>query len=159
MTLHTQLFRLLIQIPLPFAETVVLPSFNRNMLEKSVSVQRIAEKRGGKQIRHLKVLPTKTRGLANAAESTLLCMEKRNEGIVLIPAISTLDLGRVMRVSEKFSSEVLYLAARSVAETLHRSGLISSQELTVIDTILLDKYKPTLSGLLSGKSTKIVDLS
>ena len=129
------------------------------MLEKSASVQRIAEKRGGKQIRHLKVHPIKTRGLVSVVEQSLLCMEKRNEGIVLIPAISTLDLGRVMRVSEKFSSEVLYLAARSVAETLHKSGLISAQELTEIDTILLVKYKPTLSGLLSGKSPKIVDLS
>ena len=64
-----------------------------------------------------------------------------------------------MHMSDKFSPEILYLAARSVADSLRKAGLITEQELTVIDTILLDKYKPTLSGLLSGKSPKIVDLS
>lgn len=64
-----------------------------------------------------------------------------------------------MPVIDNFSAEMFYLAARSVAETLHKSGFITAQELTVIDTILLEKYKPTLSGLLSGKSPKTVDLS
>ena len=47
--------------------------------------------------------------------------------------------------------EKRYLTARSVAESLKKAGLITEQELSEIDTKLLEKYKPSLSTLLSGK--------
>ncbi|MBR1383365.1 MAG: hypothetical protein IJ555_06080 [Ruminococcus sp.] len=59
----------------------------------------------------------------------------------------------------QFTAEKLYLAARSVAESLHKAGLITEKELSAIDTKLLDIYQPSLSTLLLGNSRKIVDLS
>lgn len=53
---------------------------------------------------------------------------------------------------EEFNAEKLYLAARSVAESLHKADLITKQELSVIDTKLLEIYRPSLSTLLCGKS-------
>ena len=60
---------------------------------------------------------------------------------------------------EEFNAEKLYLAARSMAVSLHKAGLITDKELSVIDTKLLDIYNPSLSTLLCGKSPKTVDLS
>ena len=62
-------------------------------------------------------------------------------------------------MKEKFTAEMLYLAARSVAESLHKASLITAKELSAIDTKLLDIYQPSLSTLLRGNSRKIVDLS
>ena len=41
--------------------------------------------------------------------------------------------------------------ARSVAQTMLREGVITEIEFMQIDTILLEKYRPTLGTLLSGK--------
>ena len=52
---------------------------------------------------------------------------------------------------DEFMREKQYLAARSVAESMHKAGIISDKELSEIDTILLEKYRPSLSALLCGK--------
>ena len=52
---------------------------------------------------------------------------------------------------DEFEREKQYLAARSVAESMHKAGIISDKELSEIDTILLEKYRPSLSALLCGK--------
>lgn len=52
---------------------------------------------------------------------------------------------------DEFQREKQYLAARSVAESMHKTGIISDEELAEIDTILLERYRPTLSALLCGK--------
>lgn len=52
---------------------------------------------------------------------------------------------------DEFMREKQYLAARSVAECMHKAGIISDRELAEIDTILLEKYRPSLSALLCGK--------
>ena len=52
---------------------------------------------------------------------------------------------------DEFMREKQYLAARSVAESMHKAGIISDKELSEIDTILLKKYRPSLSALLCGK--------
>lgn len=50
-----------------------------------------------------------------------------------------------------FRAERLYLMSRSVAESMRKKGILSEDEFTQIDTILLEKYRPTLGTLLSGK--------
>lgn len=50
-----------------------------------------------------------------------------------------------------FRAERLYLMSRSVAESMRKKGILSEDEFTQIDTILLKKYRPTLGTLLSGK--------
>lgn len=51
----------------------------------------------------------------------------------------------------EFRAERLYLMSRSVAESMLKKGILSEDEFTQIDTILLKKYRPTLGTLLSGK--------
>ena len=52
---------------------------------------------------------------------------------------------------DEFEREKQYLAACSVAESMHKSGIISDKELDEIYTILLEKFRPSLSALLCGK--------
>lgn len=53
---------------------------------------------------------------------------------------------------EQFQAERRYQISISVAKTMLRKGVISEKEYMQIDTILLEKYRPILSTLLSGKS-------
>ena len=52
----------------------------------------------------------------------------------------------------EFYNELHYQIAIQAAQTLLKSGSVSEDEYRQIDTILLKKYKPILSTLLSGKS-------
>ncbi len=57
----------------------------------------------------------------------------------------------LLHSKDEFMREKQYLAARSVAESMYKTGVISDKELSEIDTILLEKYCPSLSALLCGK--------
>ena len=50
----------------------------------------------------------------------------------------------------EFNAEKRYLTAIAVAKKMLSGGIISEEEYRVIDTMLLEKYRPVLSGLLSG---------
>lgn len=52
---------------------------------------------------------------------------------------------------EQFRSERRYQISLSIAKTMLRKGVISEEEYKRIDTILLEKYRPILGTLLSGK--------
>lgn len=52
---------------------------------------------------------------------------------------------------EEFQSEKLYQMGLFVAKAMLKNGLITEDEFSVIDTILLDLYRPVLSSLLAGK--------
>ncbi len=52
---------------------------------------------------------------------------------------------------EQFRAERLYQMSLSVAKSMLEKGIISKDEFTEIDTILLQKYRPTLGTLLAGK--------
>ncbi len=51
----------------------------------------------------------------------------------------------------EFHAEKMYLLCLGTAKAMLKKGVISKEEFTKIDTMLLEKYKPTLSTLLSGK--------
>ena len=53
---------------------------------------------------------------------------------------------------EQFRAERLYRMSLSVARTMLKKGIISEDEYSKIDAILLEKYRPVLSALLAGKS-------
>ena len=58
----------------------------------------------------------------------------------------------VMEVSkEQFRAERLYLMSLSVAKSMLKKGVISEDEYSEIDTILLQKHRPILGTLLAGK--------
>lgn len=68
-----------------------------------------------------------------------------------MPVISLID-SEVGRMSEaEFHAEKMYLLCLGTAKAMLKKGIISEEEFTKIDTMLLEKYKPTLSTLLSGK--------
>ena len=52
---------------------------------------------------------------------------------------------------EQFRAERLYQMSLSVAKTMLQKGVVSEEEYKQIDTILLEKYRPILGTLLSGK--------
>ena len=55
-------------------------------------------------------------------------------------------------MSEKeFRAELHYRMSLSVAKTMLEKGIISEDEYSEIDTIVLEKYRPTLGTLLAGK--------
>lgn len=52
---------------------------------------------------------------------------------------------------QEFQNEHRYQVAIGWVKAMLKSGAISEEEYHQIDTILLEKYRPTLSTLLSGK--------
>ena len=48
---------------------------------------------------------------------------------------------------EQFRAEKQYQASLLLAKSLREKGLLTEEEYTVIDTILLEKYKPSLGTL------------
>ena len=57
-----------------------------------------------------------------------------------------------MSVSEEqFRAERLYRMSLSIAKTMLKKGIITKDEYLEIDTILPQKYRPTLGTLLAGK--------
>lgn len=52
---------------------------------------------------------------------------------------------------QEFDREMRYQAAVQIADMLLKKGSISEEEYYQIKTKLLEKYRPTLSTLLSGK--------
>ncbi len=52
---------------------------------------------------------------------------------------------------EQFRAEKLYQMSLSLAESMLGKGIISREEFTEIDTILLQKYRPVFGTLLAGK--------
>ncbi len=57
-----------------------------------------------------------------------------------------------MNETKEFQAEKQYLAAASIADSMKKSGLITQNARSIIDTILLEKFRPSLSTLLSGKT-------
>jgi hypothetical protein len=53
---------------------------------------------------------------------------------------------------DQFDRERLYQATLSLARTMLQRGLITEDELTMIDTKMREKYKPLLGTLLPVKA-------
>ena len=98
-----------------------------------------ADKSGGMLIRKLSTEKQFIHSPAFTAERSLQHMEIIIENTVPTNATSKTDS----------STDMLYFAARSVAETLLKNGLFSKKEYAEIDTILLEKYPSSLGRLLS----------
>ena len=66
-------------------------------------------------------------------------------------AISQTD-SVVARMNEKeFQAEKLYYISVAIAKSMLEKGVIDREVYTIIDTNLLEKYRPISSTLLSGK--------
>lgn len=53
---------------------------------------------------------------------------------------------------QQFQAEKQYYIALSIAKSMLEKGIIDEGVFTVIDTKLLEKYRPISATLLSGKS-------
>ena len=54
-------------------------------------------------------------------------------------------------MNEEWNNEFQYQITMSLVRQLKENGTISDNEYKQIDTIMLEKYKPILGTLLSGK--------
>jgi hypothetical protein len=52
-----------------------------------------------------------------------------------------------MMDTAKFERERLYQATMTIARSMLRSGLLTSEEFSIIDTKMREKYKPLLGAL------------
>ncbi|MDE6890404.1 MAG: hypothetical protein K2P50_01255 [Lachnospiraceae bacterium] len=59
---------------------------------------------------------------------------------------------------EQFRAEKLYRMSLSVAKSMLDEGIISEDELGNIDEMLLQKYRPVLGMLLSGRRVNKEDV-
>ncbi len=59
---------------------------------------------------------------------------------------------------EQFRAEKLYRMSLSVAKSMLDEGIISKDELGNIDEMLLQKYRPVLGMLLSGRRVNKEDV-
>ena len=70
---------------------------------------------------------------------------------VLTGVIFPTDLEEVLQMSEKqFQAEKLYYISISIAKSMLEKGVIDREVFAVIDTKLLEKYRPISATLLSG---------
>lgn len=62
-------------------------------------------------------------------------------------------VSKAVRIMDKkqFRAEKMYRISLSVARSMLEKGIISKEEYSEIDTILLEKYRPALGTLLAGK--------
>ena len=59
---------------------------------------------------------------------------------------------------EELRNDMLYHTALSMAKTMLEQGLLSPEEYTEIDTILLQKYQPYLGSLFSENTCYVSSL-
>jgi hypothetical protein len=79
-------------------------------------------------------------------------MEMRTENIALTSATSQIASKAVMDMNEdQFEREKLYQATMSMFRTMLKNGLITEEQYAVIDTKMLQKYRPLLGTLFSAQ--------
>ena len=52
---------------------------------------------------------------------------------------------------KEFEAEKLYYISMSIARSMLEKGIVSKEEYSEIDSILLEKYRPVLGTLLAGR--------
>jgi hypothetical protein len=73
----------------------------------------------------------------------------RPAGSAAILAISHTVLGKVVSrlTREQFERERMYRVAMAIAKSMLQQELINAEDYAIIDTIMMQKYRPILSGI------------
>ena len=72
--------------------------------------------------------------------------------IAVVDVISRPASGKVIHMSDmQFQAEAEYQVSIAIAKTLRGRGLLTEHEYALIDSRLLDRYRPVLGGLFSQK--------
>ena len=74
------------------------------------------------------------------------------ESIALTPATSQIALEVSAMSEEMFNAEKLYQATMAIAKSMLTKGLITAEEYAIIDTKMLEKYRPVFGMLLAQTS-------
>ena len=85
-------------------------------------------------------------------ESRLQPMEIKIANTALTTVILRTDLEVVMMSETQFQAEKLYYISVSIIKSMLEKGLIDREVYAIIDTKLLEKYRPISATLLSGKA-------
>lgn len=92
--------------------------------------------------------------LVNTVVSLSRHMAITIESIVLIIAISNQGLVIAMTNRTDFKNEMLYQTTMSIARQMLKNKIISKEEYQQIDTIITNKYNPTLGTLFANIDLK-----
>ena len=92
--------------------------------------------------------------LVNTVVSLSRRMAITIESIVLIIAILNQGLVIAMMNSIDFKNEMLYQTTMSIARQMLENKIISKEEYQQIDTIITNKYNPTLGTLFANIDLK-----
>ena len=85
------------------------------------------------------------------AESRSRLTGTANASTVHMSVMFLIDSEEVQQMSEKqFQAEKLYYISISIAKSMLEKGIIDREVFTIIDTRLLEKYRPISATLLSG---------
>jgi hypothetical protein len=85
------------------------------------------------------------------AERHSRLMGTANASTVLTGVMWLTDSEEVSQMSEKqFQAEKLYYISISIAKSMLEKGVIDREVFAIIDTKLLEKYRPISATLLSG---------
>lgn len=127
-------------------------SFNKRKRKRGYSVVNRAVRSGGRNT------PTELTARQSIplpvsdAERNLLPTVIRIGSIAPIAAISHIGLVEVQPMNEEqFQAEKLYHISISIAKAMLEKGIIDREVYAIIDTKLLEKYRPISAVLLSGK--------
>ncbi len=72
-------------------------------------------------------------------------------------AISHTDLEVELMTEKQFRNEKLYLATMRMAKALLEKGTMSADEYKQIDTIFLEKYRPSMGVLFSDVNLPVLE--
>lgn len=87
--------------------------------------------------------------LALSAVKNLLPTEIRTENTALMPVIFQIDLEVITVTDEQFEQEKQYQASMNFFQSMLKSGVITEEQYAIIDTKMLEKYKPLLGTLFA----------
>lgn len=90
--------------------------------------------------------PSPALAVVSHLQHTAICHENTALTIVILQTVSK-PVNSMTK--DQFTAEKQYQASLLLAKNLREKGLLTEEEYTVIDTILLEKYGPLLGTLFS----------
>ena len=102
-------------------------------------------------------IKTKTRLIELQLMNTVVCIavkvllitQETTENIAVENVTSKLDMVVIVMSKDDFNKELLYQTTMNMACEMLKNALITKEEYTVIDTIFIEKYNPTLGTLFT----------
>lgn len=128
------------------------PSRSRRKRKGGYSAVKPAERNGGRNTPTGLTAKLSTHLPVRDAGGHSQPTEIRTASIAPTAVMSQTDSEEVPQMSDKqFRAEKLYYISVSIAKSMLKKGIIDREVYAIIDTKLLEKYRPISATLLSGK--------